>query len=891
MDPVDDTVWHEQTVAETLEVLASRPRGLTTGEAVERLAAVGPNELDVAPPTPAWKVLLRQFLSPLILILIGAGIITAVLQKWVDAVAILIVLVVNAVIGFWQEQRAAAEVRALAVLNTPRCRVLRDGATVLLSARELVPGDVVLLESGDRVPADLRLIESTALQLDESMLTGEVYAVAKDTAPVDPDAGVGDRTSMAFSGTFTTSGRGVGVVVATGDETEIGRINALVQGPSPMTPMQRLMHRFEARVGVFVGLVAALVFVGGIALGEAVQDVFLSAVALAVASIPEALPIVLTIAMSIGVARMARRKAVIRSLPAVETLGSTTVIGSDKTGTLTQNVLTVEEVWTSNGRTRFDAETDRPTGPHEDPLVIAVLRAGALTNEARPRHGGSEGFTGDSVDVAMAVAAVRHGGVGRDEIAAAPVAHMPYEPHHGYSQSVRRRADGRHVLFVKGAPDALIAMSTHLRSAHGDEPVDHEEVHAANADMGRRGLRVLATAERVLPPAWEPASPLPRPAGLTLLGLEGMDDPPRPGVAEAIASCQEAGIAVKMITGDHPVTAEAIADRLGIPRSGPAITGAEMRDLDDAMLAARLREAGVAARVAPQDKLRIVTVLQDHGEVVAVTGDGVNDAPALKAASIGVAMGASGTDVARESADMVLTDDDFVTIVSAIRQGRVTFAAIRKATFFLLSTALGVIIAVTTNVFAEHPLLFLPVQVLWVNIVTNGLQDVALAFEPAEGGELERPPRSRREGLLSRLLWIRLLITGAWIGVVVLLVYTWALDHGYAVDHARTLALTVVVALNFFQAGNARAERRSLFALNPVGNPFLLLTAIGSVLLHWGAMTWGPSADVLGLTPLSAEEWSWCLGIGASVLVIVEIEKAITRRLRAPDSPVRTEGG
>lgn len=882
MDPSRDSVpWHALSVAETLDRLESSPTGLTSTEAAARLRDEGPNELPAVPSMPVWRMLLKQFLSPLILILIGAGVITALLQKWVDTGAILVVLIANALIGFWQERRAAAEVRALAAMNPPDSRALRDGVAVTLPARELVPGDVVLIESGARIPADLRLIDTAALQVNESMLTGEVYAAKKDTAPSADSAGIGDRSSIAFSGTFTTAGRGAGVVVQTGTSTEIGRINALVQGPTTVTPLQVLMHRFEARIGIFVGAVAALVFVAGLALGGSPADVFLSAVALAVASIPEALPIVLTIAMSIGVARMARRKAVIRNLPAVETLGSTTVIGSDKTGTLTQNVLTVEEVWTSNGLTRFALEAEQAEeadamARHHDPLVREVLRAGVLTNEALPAADATAGFTGDSVDVAMAVAAVRHGGVPAEEVVRRPRLHAPYEPHHGYSQSLHEE-HGRLMLYVKGAPDVLLRMATSMLTSRGDEPIDADEIHAANHDLARRGYRVLATAMRAVDDGEQLTDPLPEPSGLTLLGLEGMTDPPRPGVAEAIAACQDAGIAVKMITGDHPATAEAIADRLGIPRRGPAVTGRELANLDDAMLAARLRETSVAARVSPQDKLRIVSVLQAEGEVVAVTGDGVNDAPALKAASIGVAMGASGTDVAREAADMVLTDDNFVTIVSAVHQGRVTFAAIRKATFFLVSTAIGVIIAVTTNVFTEHPLLFLPIQVLWVNIVTNGLQDVALAFEPAEGGELSRPPRDRREGLLSRVLWIRLVISGVWIGIGILLVYTWALDHGYDDAHARTFALTVVVAFNFFQAGNARAEYRSLFALNPVANPFLLATAAGSVILQWAAMTWEPSAAILGLAPLSLEEWFWCLVIGSSVLVLVEAEKAITR--------------
>ena len=597
---------------------------------MERRAAFGVNELVSTPPTPWWKTLLRQFSSPLIVILMGAAIVTALLQKWVDTAAILIVLVLNGSIGFWQERRAAAEVRALARLSNPHCRVVRDGAEIELDAREVVPGDIVLLETGERVAADLRLIEATALQIDESMLTGEVLPVSKQVDAVARDVGIGDRTCMAYSGTFVVSGRGSGVVIATAAETELGLINELVQRASPVTPLQKLVRQLETRIGVLIGGVCAIVFVAGAALGGDLAEVFLSAVALAVASIPEALPVVLTIAMSIGVARMAKKNAVLRSLPAVETLGSTTVIGSDKTGTLTQNILTVEEVWTPDGRTVL---ADEPAAVRTDPLVRDTLRAGALTNEARASEESRSGFVGDAVDVAMAMAAVTHAALTLDELQAPMELHVPYEPELAYCQSVRHLADGTRMLYVKGAPDKLIDMSTSMRTVVGDEAIDHDEVSAANHELASRGLRVIATACRLLDDHEGRDGYLAAPSALTLLGLEGMADPPRPGVAAAVAACQDAGIAVKMITGDHPSTAEAIADRLGIPRHGPAITGEEMARLDDDLLVARLRETSVAARVSPSDKLRIVTALQHAGEVVAVTGDGVNDLPDSEAGS------------------------------------------------------------------------------------------------------------------------------------------------------------------------------------------------------------------------------------------------------------------
>jgi P-type Ca2+ transporter type 2C len=871
--------WHARSADDVLESLVSSPQGLTEADVRERRAVSGPNALETARATPAWLVLARQFRSPLILILVGAAAVTTVLEKWFDTAAIVLVLVLNASIGFWQERKAAAEIRALTRIANPLCRARRDGRAQSIPAVDLVPGDIVLLESGERVAADLRVLDAAGLQIDESMLTGEVLAATKSSTAVAEQSSVGDRQCMAFMGTFVVSGRGLGVVVATGAATELGQINELVQGATPRTPLQQLFHRLEARIGILVGIVCTVIFAAGIILGGDLGDVFLSAVALAVASIPEALPVVLTIALSIGVARMARAQAVVRTLPAVETLGSTTVIGSDKTGTLTQNLLTVEELWTPHGRTVLNSDGTR--SPDGDALVLEMVRAGALTNEATPNADARAGFVGDAVDVAMAAVAVHLDALAAESVGSRSRARTPYEPELGYSQAVVTGADGRHHLVVKGAPDTLIERSILWRTVHGDEEIDRQVAHDANHEMGRRGLRVIATATRAITADEFEDGTLPEPARLTFLGMQGMADPPRPGVAEAVARCQDAGITVMMITGDHPVTAEAIAGRLGIACHAAPITGAEMALIDDEILAARLRETSVAARVSPQDKLRIVSVLQSRGEVVAVTGDGVNDAPALKAASIGVAMGASGTDVAREAADLVLTDDNFVTIVTAVREGRVTFAAIRKATYFLLSTATAVVIAVTFNVFAEAPLLFLPIQVLWMNLVTNGLQDVALAFEPAEGGELRRPPRPRAEGLLSATLWRRLVVTGLWMAAAILLVFSWALDNGYSDDHARTLALTVVISLNFFQAGNSRAEHRSLFRLNPLSNPFLLATSVGSMVLHFLATATDIGNTVLSLVPLSATEWVACLAIGATVVVVSELDKlaaAVHRR-------------
>lgn len=876
-DASTTSAWHARDATEVCTEFQVDPdTGLTIDQVAERRAEHGPNALPTADPTPWWRTLVRQFVSPLIAILFVAGLVTALQRHWVDTGAIFLALAVNATLGFWQERKAEHDIRALESMTTTTARVMRDGTLTTVGAEELVPGDIAQVESGDRIPADLRLLAANGLRVNESMLTGESLATTKDSSPADPDAQTGDQHSMAFSGTFVTSGRGTGVVIATGEDTQLGQISDLIRTAAAKTPLQLLTHRLERSIGIAVLIAVIFVFLAGLAGGYGIGEMFRTAVALAVGAVPESLPIILTVAMSVGVSRMARRRAIVRTLPSVETLGSTTVIASDKTGTLTQNRLTVERFWTMNG-------SIVPGEAAIDPLTHAMLRSGALTNEAAPDADGV--LTGDAVDVAMKDIALRYGVVDQTEANADPVAHLPYEPALRYSQTLRRESDGTLVLHVKGSPDALVEMSDQLAVDGGQAPIDADVVHRANDAMAADGLRVIATAARVLDEP--PTDRLAAPEHLTLLGLEGMTDPPREGVAEAIAACRTAGIDVLMVTGDHPTTAEAIALRLGMDSTAPPITGGELADLDDSDLAARLDETSVVARVAPADKQRIVRVLQDHGDTVAVTGDGVNDAPALKAASIGVAMGDSGTDVAREAADLVLTDDNFVTIVDAVEQGRVTFAAIRKATFFLLSTAVAIVLALSVNVLLDQPLLFLPVQILWINLVASGIQDIALAFEPEEGDELRRPPRPRDEGILSRTLWIRTVITGVWMGLAVLLTFAYALHHGTALEEARTLAMATFVLLNFFQLGNARVEHRSTFLVSPLRNPLLLVTGLGAIALLWLVTEWDVTADLLGLSPLGAGQWAMSAAISVSVVAIVEAEKLL-RRLAGAGSRATT---
>lgn len=861
-------VWHTTGIEEVRAALdlPDAGTGLTSADAAARRERHGPNKLTETTADPWYVVLGRQIASPMVIFLLLAGIVTLIQQEWFEGAVIFLVVVLNSSIGYWQARKAEKDVAALAELSTPEATVVRDGAVTGIPATDLVPGDTVRLESGDMVPADLRITASIGLRVDESMLTGEVLPTAKRSGVSDhgaelaEDAPLGDRVTMAYSGTLVVSGRATGLVVTTGRDTELGSIADLVQTDSGKTPLQILTDRLEKTIAVLLVVVGVAVFITNLILGTGLGDAFRSTVALIVSSMPEALPVVLSVAMGVGVSRMATRNAVVRHLPSVETLGSTTVIGSDKTGTLTVNRMTVETVWT-------------PTGLDETPS----LRTGALTNDATV-HPDGDTLIGDAVDVAMATAALDRGVVTGEERSAAPVADMPYEPEYAYSQTLRRETgeDGtdRLVLHVKGAPEVVASFCRGM----GGGSVRHEAMVEANHAMAADGLRVIATASRVLDEGEAVPKSLDTPHDLQFTGLQGMMDPPREGVREAIGQCRSAGIHVMMITGDHPVTAVAIGRRLGLGRPGDEpITGRDMAGLDDAQLRERLRHTSVAARMSPQDKLRIVKLLKADGETVAVTGDGVNDAPALKAASIGVAMGDSGTDVARESADVVLTDDNFVTIVDAVRLGRVTFSSIRKATFFLISNGLALMTAVVVNTFTELPLIFLPVMLLFMNIVTNGIQDIALSFEKGEGDELDQNPRSKDEGVLDTHMWMRSVITGLWMGIGTLLVYRVANDQGLALEECRTLALITMVMFNFFQVFSARALHISAFAMNPLGNPLLLGSAVAALVLQWAATAWTPAADLIGLTSLSWQQWLMCTGIGVTVLLIVEAEKLVVR--------------
>lgn len=888
--------WHALPAEVVLHTLGTSQAGLSLSEAQARLRQFGPNRLTEIPPPHPLSILLHQFQSPLILTLLIATLMAGLLGKWIDASVILVAILINAVFGFIQEWRAESAIRSLTRYLTPKARVIRDGTEQLIDSTQLVPGDIVILESGVRVPADLRLLQVTSLLIDESVLTGESVPVPKQTSTLPEDTVLADRANMAYLGTIVTSGRGRGVVVATGAQTEVGRIAALAQRePSPSTPLQQQLSRFARTITLAVLVAVTSIAVLGFWHGNELSTVITFAIGAAVAIIPEALPVILTIVLAVSVQRMARRRALVRYLPAVETLGSTTVIGSDKTGTLTENRMTARLVWAAGEEHEIHsspsdlapgtAPPKRYTSPEEvfsqAPPQALVLLTGTLANEAYlvTNESGVEHSIGDPTDIALlyaAKSALAHPEQLREHFPYEAV--LPFEPDLRYMAAIRRLGNER-ILFAKGAPERIFQMCTQWRSPNGLVPLhDPQPIEYAAANLAQRGYRVLAFAAGTLP-AHAGEEVLRSPSNLIFFGLIALWDPPRPSVKQAVAACHAAGIRVLMITGDHAGTAAAIAAELGIaPRGAAVLTGRELAQMDDTTLREQVRQVNVFARVEPEQKLRIVRALQALGETVAVTGDGVNDAPALRAADVGVAMGLSGTDVSREAADIVLTDDNFTTIVAAVEEGRGASDNLRKATFFLISTGAATLFTLPTALFLGWPLPFYPAQLIWLNVVTNGAQDVALAVEPKEPNLMRRQPRPRHEGILSHILWERTLLSGLVMAVGTLWIFDRTLTQYGSVDLARTVALTTLVLFQNFHVGNARSTTRSVFTLSPLANHFLLLAVLAALTLHIGALYTPFLQFVLRVEPIPLELWPLILVTSLCIIVVIEIHKWLRRR-------------
>jgi Ca2+-transporting ATPase len=904
-------------------------KGLSAEKARELLERVGPNELPEEAPTPLWKRFLEQFKNFLVIILLIAAAISVAIaiirpggggEEYIDAAAILGIVLLNAVLGVIQESRAENALRALRQIAAPNARVLREGHLATVPARELVPGDIVALEPGNYVPADLRLAESANLRIEEAALTGESVPVEKDSERVlAGEVPVGDRLNCAFMGTVVSYGRGTGIVTATGTRTQLGEIAEMLRSfEAEETPLQIKLNQLGRWLGYGSLAICAVVFVLGIVRGLQILEMFLTAVSLAIAAVPEGLPAVVTVCLALGTQRMLRRHALIRNLPAVETLGSATVICSDKTGTLTQNEMTVVRLWAGGRIYQLEGRGYQPTGglvengrpvrPDELPALAGTLLGGLLCNDARleASEGAGERYrmVGDPTEGALVVAAAKGGFWPLETGKSMPrVGEVPFDSVRkrmttlhawGAGQGGRRpfAASSAYMAFTKGATDLIVERCTRVLDGGEARPMsdrDRRAIIAANDGLADQALRVLAVACRPLPegkrnPAAEEVE-----RELVFLGLAGMIDPPRPEVKAAIQTANHAGIKTIMITGDHKRTAHAIAGELGMFTPGPdGLTGEEMDRLDEKAFGELAPVVDVYSRVSPQHKVRIVDALKAQGHVVAMTGDGVNDAPAVKRADIGVAMGITGTDVAKEAADMVLTDDNYASIVAAIEEGRVIFANIRKFVYYLLSCNVGEILIVFLATIVGLPALpFLPIHLLMLNLVTDGLPALALGMEPPEPGVMDRPPRDPKEPIINREMWWGIgvqsvLITSATLGAFLIGLYAFpgGID-AHKISAAQTFALTTLILSELFRAFTSRSERVALFRLGIASNR-AMLWAFASSFAILLAIIYVPFLDpVFHTTFLEWRHWLLLLPLALLASVGAEINKAVLRRLDA----------
>lgn len=878
--------WHALPPADVLAAVEATEAGLSAREAARRLQQFGPNELPhKAPPTP-WEIVLRQFQNPLIYILGVAALVCIAIGEFTDAAFIAAVLVLNAAIGGYQEWRAEQSSRALQKLLRIRAAVVRDGETREIDAEQIVPGDMVWLESGNRVPSDLRLLASQGLEIDESLLTGESLPVQKDAGwSGEPNTPMGDRLNMAFAGATVIRGRGRGVVVATGPQTAVGQLALDVMGAvGGKPPLIERMEHFTHLIAV--AILAAVVVVGALGVfvrGYGLADMFMFSVALAVSAIPEGLPVAMTVALAVATTRMARRGVVVRRLAAVEGLGSCTMIASDKTGTLTCNEITVREVRLADGAVfEVTGEGFAPVGEIRaagEAVTIApehqlteLALAGALCNEADlHQRDGTWVWRGDPTDLALLALAHK---LGRDPGAAMrafpKAADIPFESERQFAASYHRDGE-RTRVFAKGAPERVLGMC-----AWQDAPDQRAVLLAAAEEMAANGYRVLALAAGDAGSAFDPSRLPDEPQGLRCLGLAGMIDPLRPGVPEAVASCRTAGIEVRMITGDHPVTALAIARELGMATDpNQVVSGADMMDKPPEALADLVRTTRVFARVAPRQKLELVEAAQAAGHYVAVTGDGVNDAPALRKANIGVAMGKAGTDVAREAAELVITDDNFATIVAGVEEGRIAYDNVRKVIYLLISTGVAEVLLLGTALLTGLPLPLLPAQILWLNLVTNGIQDVALAFEPGEGDALRRKPRPPREPIFNRLMLERTVVAALVMAVVAFGMFYYLVEVARMDEYsARNLLLMLMVLLENVHVANCRSETKSALSMSPLSNPLLLGGVVLAQLLHIGMLYLPLGQKVLHTEPITAPTWGFLLLLACTLLVVMELHKA-----------------
>jgi Ca2+-transporting ATPase len=881
--------WHTQPIESVFSQLDASPRGLSSAEAARRLQEVGPNEIGTTERASRWGLLFEQFKNVLIIILLVATALSAFLGHWVEAIAISIIVILAVFLGFIQEYRAERAIEALRQMSAPTATVLRDEMENEIPARELVLGDVVLVNAGDKVPADLRLVEAVNLQIEEAALTGESVPVEKQTDPLtEPELPVGDRKNMAYAGTAATYGRGRGVVVATGRATEFGKIAQMIETvETGKTPLQENLDRVGESLARATFVVVAIIVGLGLLRGQPFLEMLVFGIALAVAVVPEALPAVVTISLAIGVRRMVKRHALMRRLPAVETLGSTSVICSDKTGTLTKDEMTARRIACAGEVLSISGAGYEPHGEFSRMGVVVeppqpvkrLLRAAVLAGDAHIVYYEGERrwhVKGDPTEGALVVAAEKAGLKKADLDSAHPRVHeIPFTSETKRMTTLHDGPEGP-LACSKGAPEILLETCSRYLSADGEKPLDEASREALRKEaqqMASEALRVLGVADKA------GATPADAERDLTFLGLIGMIDPPRPEAKPAIETCLLAGIRPVMITGDHPLTARAVANELGVLQGGRILTGPELSSMPDEEFERQVESIEVYARVSPAHKLKVVTALQNRGHVVAMTGDGVNDAPALKKADIGIAMGITGTDVTREAAAMTLTDDNFASIVAAVEEGRGIYGNIKKYLMYLLSSNIGEICVMAGATLLGLPLPLSAVQILYVNLATDGLPALALAFDPPEPDLMRRPPRNRRKGIFTRPVVTLMVIGGLWSAVVNLGVFTWALRSGRSLEEAMTITFVTLVIIEFFKAYNFRSDRHTVLR-NPFANRWLNL-AIAWELTLLGLILYVPVlAKPFGNFSLSETDWAVILAAAATVSPVLEIAKWFVRRER-----------
>jgi len=865
--------WHLLGSDEAAQQLETNPHsGLSAAAAAKRLAHYGPNSLQEKSARPTWRMLLDQFTDFMIIVLIAAAIISGIVGDVQDTIAIIVIIILNAAIGFVQEYRAEQAMAALKRMSEAGARVLRDGHIIDVGAAELVPGDVVLLEAGNVIPADLRIIEAARLKIDESALTGESVAIEKQTKPLTSTAAsLGDQLCMAFKGTIVTFGRARGLVVATGMHSELGQIASLLGDTGDTkTPLQKRLALFGKRLAIAVLAICALVFIAGLLRGEQLVLMLMTAVSLAAAAIPEALPAVVTISLALGAHKMIKQHALIRRLPAVETLGSVTFICSDKTGTLTQNKMHVNAIYADGSLSKA-----LQSPPRSEPWPT-LFQALALSNDAHlDKHDKAHG---EPTEAALLHAALQAGWHKTKLESQSPrFKELPFDSERKRMTTLHAAAHGV-IAYTKGSPESLVPCCSRILGAKGEQPADHAALLQQADAMAADGLRVLAIASRHWPALPHSHYPDELERELVFLGFVGLIDPPRHEVKEAVAQCKSAGITAVMITGDHPATARAIARELGILHHGDerVMTGAELAALEQAAFETEVEEVRVYARVDPAQKIKIVRALQDKGEVVAMTGDGVNDAPALKAADIGIAMGKGGTDVAREAAHMVLLDDNFSTIVKAVRHGRRLYDNIRKFIRYGVTTNSAEIWTIFLAPFLGLPIPLLPIHILWINLVTDGLPALALTAEPAEHGIMRRPPRPLQESLFAHGMWQHMIWVGLLMAALALLTQAWALHSGAA--HWQTMVFTVLTLSQLAHVLAIRSETESLFSIGFFSNPAMAAALIVTFLLQM-ATIYVPMLNLIFKTEaLSLDELLLCIAISSVIFIAVEIEKWLIRK-------------